>query len=132
MVAPPAQQQPLVFSPARRGNRARGIGYWAYWLNRISGLVLALYLCFHLGFLSMLYRGPEAYQKFLDVVTQPFAVILDVLLAAAAIYHGFNGVRIKTVGLGFGVRRQAEMFYVIFAAGLAALVWMALRMLGGE
>jgi succinate dehydrogenase / fumarate reductase cytochrome b subunit len=131
-VAPPEQRQPLVFSPARRVNRAKGVGYWAYWLNRISGLVLALYLCFHLGFLSMLYQGPEAYQKFLNVVTQPWAVVMDIALAAAAIYHGFNGVRIGVVGHGFAVRRQAVLFYGIFVAGLAVLVLMAMRMLGGE
>lgn len=128
----PEPEQPLIFSPPKVKGRSRGVAYWAFWLNRISGVVLALYLLFHLGFLSTLYQGKEAYEAFLAVVTQPVAVIFDILLAAAAIYHGFNGVRVATVGIGIGTKRQTLWFWVAFGLGLVVLILMAIRMLGGE
>ncbi len=122
---------PLRYSPSRPVRRARGVGYWAFLLNRISGLVLAGYLVIHLANLSMLYRGEAAYNAFLAVVSQPVFLWLDVALAAAAIYHGFNGVRLTAVGLGVGVRRQAGWFWAVFVLGLVALFFMGRRMLAG-
>lgn len=132
MAMEPPSEPVLHFSPVRAEQNRRGLAYWAFWLNRISGVVLALYLVVHLGFLSTLVRGPEAYAAFLAVVTQPVALVFDILLAAAAIWHGINGVRVAVVGLNIGTRRQGAMLAAVVVAGLATLVLMALRMLAGE
>ncbi|MGE5591690.1 MAG: succinate dehydrogenase, cytochrome b556 subunit [Bacillota bacterium] len=124
-------QSELPYSRDRSLNGSRGVGYWAFCLHRASGLVLSLYLLAHLGFLSALYRGPEAYNAFVAIVSQRSMLVMDVLLVAAAIFHAFNGVRISAVGFGLGVQRQALWFWVAFVLGLAALAAFTVRMLGG-
>jgi len=125
-------QSELRYSPDRDLGKSRGVGYWAFYLHRASGLVLSLYLLAHLGFLSALYRGPEAYNAFVAIVSQRGMLFMDVLLAAAAIYHAFNGLRVSAVGFGLGVKRQLLWFWVAFGLGLVALAAFSVRLLGGR
>lgn len=126
-----ATQSELRYSPDKGLGRGRGVGLWAFYLHRASGLVLSLYLLAHLGFLSALYRGPQAYNAFVAIVSQRFMLFLDVLLVAAAIFHAFNGVRVSAVGFGLGVKQQVLWFWVAFGLGLAALAAFSVRLLGG-
>ena len=48
--------------------RHRGLDAWAFALNRLTGVVLVLYLFVHLVVLSLLARGPDAWDDFLSLV----------------------------------------------------------------
>lgn len=120
---------PLAYGQPKLLPSRRGAAFWAFVLNRISGVLLAVYLIFHLFFLSNLFRGREAYAAFIGAVSHPVVVWMEILLVAAVIYHGLNGIRLTMVGLGYGVRRQAELFWAACGLGLFALVLMAIRML---
>jgi len=110
--------------------RGRGHGGRALALHRITGLVIVFYLYLHLGVLSMLLVGRSAWGSFLSLVTAKSFLALEVVLIAAVLFHGLNGIRVAFVGSGIGVRRERAMFWGGTVLGTAAVVFAALDILG--
>lgn len=102
------------------------IGMWAWVLHRLTGLGLALYLLIHIVLMGLsLLRGEEAFDAALSVLMgSRFFGLLETLLLAAVLYHGFNGIRILLfdMGVGLGVRAQKIIFWVFM--GMAAILWL--------
>ncbi len=102
------------------------IGMWAWVLHRLTGLGLALYLLIHIVLMGLsLLRGEEAFDAALSVLMgSRFFGLLETLLLAAVLYHGFNGIRILLfdMGLGISVRAQKIIFWVFM--GMAAILWL--------
>ena len=106
--------------------RGRGLGMWAYALNRVTGIGLVLYLYIHLVVLSMLMGGPAAWDPFINVVRGPLFRTLDVILISGWLIHGLNGLRVAFTGIGLGVRAQKAMFVGFMAVAAVGIVAMAL------
>lgn len=98
-------------------------GMWAWTLHRISGLALSGYLIVHIIVISSSARGPNGlnFNSLLATLTQPFFLVLDLLLWAAVLYHTLNGIRILLFEAGIGVRRHKQVFWGF--ASIAALAW---------
>lgn len=103
--------------------RGRHVGTWAFALNRATGILLVLYLGVHLVVLSLLARGPSAYNAFVALASHPLVILFDVALLGVLLYHGLNGVRLILLGLGWGLRWQRELFWALMALG--AVAWCA-------
>ena len=110
--------------------RRRGLGMWAYTLNRITGIGLVVYLFLHLCFLSLLLKGPSAWDSFVAVAHSPFVLTLDLILLAGILIHGLNGLRLTLTGLGFGIGAQKALFVTLMAVSAVALWVAALKILG--
>jgi succinate dehydrogenase / fumarate reductase cytochrome b subunit len=109
--------------------RWRAVGTWAFILNRVSGLGLTLYLFLHLGVLSLLTRGPQAYDRFVALASSPLLVLGELLVIAGGLYHGLNGLRLAFSSFGIGVAYQKQIFYALFLLVLVATGVFAVRML---
>jgi succinate dehydrogenase / fumarate reductase cytochrome b subunit len=81
-----------------------------------------VYLFLHLGVLSLLAQGPEAWDQFLELAHSPIYLLLDVILIFGILFHGLNGIRVALVGMGIGVRQQRALFLGLMAVGLLLLV----------
>ncbi len=101
------------------------IGMWAWILHRLTGLGLVLYIFIHIVLMSSsLLRGRQAFDAMLSyLMGHPVFQVLETLLLGAALYHGFNGIRILLfdLGLGIGVRRQKLLFWIFMI--IAAILW---------
>jgi succinate dehydrogenase / fumarate reductase cytochrome b subunit len=109
--------------PPWRTIRWRDPGWIAFALNRLTGVILTLYLLAHFVVLSQLVRGAEGWDALLDLFgSRPF-LIGDVLLIAAVIFHGLNGLRVIALTLGFGTRHSTLLVAVVLlvSAALAGL-----------
>lgn len=102
---PEPRNWPRWFNP-----RNRSLGTFGYILNRVTALGLTLYLIMHLIALSQLAKGAAAYDGFIALVKNPFFKAGELLVVAAGIIHGLNGIRIVLNSFGIGVRRQRELF----------------------
>lgn len=108
-------------------------GQLAFVLHRLTGLGLVFYLFLHLGVLSLLARGPEAWDRFIGLAKTSPVLVLDVVLIFGLLFHGLNGLRLTLVSLNLGVRRQAALFWgatLLAVAGTAVAGWMIFRMGG--
>ncbi len=91
------------------GTRA---GWWASFLQRLTGVALVGYLFLHILVISTVQAGQDAFDSVLIVLQKPFFVVLDLFLIAAVVYHALNGVRVLLFDLGIGLQRQAGLFWV--------------------
>jgi succinate dehydrogenase / fumarate reductase, cytochrome b subunit len=110
--------------------RGRGHGGRALALHRVTGLLILAYLYVHLGVLSMLLIGHSAWSSFLSVVTAKSFLALEAVLIAAVVFHGLNGIRVALVGSGIAVPRERALFWAGVAVGTAAVIYVALHVLG--
>jgi len=111
--------------------RQRKLGMWAYALNRIAGIGLVVYLYLHLAVLSLLSRGPGAWDAFVSLARSPFFLTLDVILLAGILIHGLNGLRVTLTGLDIGVKAHKALFGVVMLVAVVALGAAVLKIFGG-
>ena len=108
--------------------RNKSLGSWAFILNRITGLGLTLYLFLHLIMLGQLAKGPEAYDGFIALVKNPIFLTGELLVIAAALIHGLNGIRIGLTSFGIAGGKQKQLFVGLMTVAFIAIVYFAFRM----
>lgn len=106
----------------------RETGGWAFILNRVTALGLTFYLYLHLVVLSQLAVGPAAYDSFVELMHNPYIIVGELLVVAAGIIHGINGIRILLTTFGVGVTRQKQLFYGFMAIAVIAILVFGFRM----
>lgn len=89
-------------------------GWLAFILMRLSGIGLVCYLFLHLAVLSTLARGPGAWDAFIALAHSPLVLVFDGVLIFGILFHGLNGLRVGLLGLGYGGRHQARLFWGAF------------------
>ncbi len=107
-------------------------GWWAWFLQRLTGVALVGYLFLHIGVISTGQAGADTFDGVLAVLQTPAFVVLDLWLLAAVLYHGLNGLRVVLLDLGIGIRRQAELFWaslVLTAMATAAATYFSLPLI---
>jgi len=103
-------------------------GGLAFILNRVTAIGLTLYLYVHLIVLGQLANGPEAYDGFVSLMNHPIIIFGELLIVAAGIMHGLNGVRIILTTFGIGVTHQKLQFYILMGIALIVILIFAVRM----
>jgi succinate dehydrogenase / fumarate reductase cytochrome b subunit len=111
--------------------RHRETGYLAFIMNRLSALGLTFYLGLHLMVLHKLAQGQQAYDEFVRFSQSPLLKIGEVVLIAAVVFHGLNGLRLTIHAFGAGVRYQKQFFYLAMAVTAFVSVLFILRLFGG-
>jgi succinate dehydrogenase / fumarate reductase cytochrome b subunit len=106
----------------------RQTGGWAFILNRITALGLTLYLYMHLIVLSQLAVGSDAWDAFLKLAHSPVFKIGELLVVAAGIIHGLNGIRIVLTSFSIGITRQKLLFYTTMGVAVVIILIFAARM----
>jgi len=108
--------------------RNRSLGSFAYILNRVTALGLTFYLILHLIALGQLAQGAEAYDGFIALVENPLYKLGELLVIAAGVIHGLNGIRIALTSFGIGVRHQRAMFLGLMALSTVLIVFFGYKM----
>jgi len=111
--------------------RGRSAGGWGFIINRITGLGLILYLSMHLIVLFQLTQGPTAYDGFVTMMKNPVFILGELLVVAAGILHGINGIRIGLTSFGIAARYQFVMLIFVMVVSVGGILFFAIRMLGG-
>jgi succinate dehydrogenase subunit C len=68
--------------------------YLAYTIRELSGVAVALYGAILLAGLICLWRGPEAYAVYRQVLASPWSLLVHLLLLAAMLWHVVTWFRI--------------------------------------
>ncbi|MCY0899556.1 MAG: succinate dehydrogenase, cytochrome b556 subunit [Firmicutes bacterium] len=99
-------------------------GVLAWWLHRLTGLLIVAYLYFHLIVLSSVVwpGGPRAFNRMVHDLTTPPFILADLALFAVILYHALNGIRIILMDLGWFIGAQRRLFWTVLAVGGAALL----------
>ena len=99
-------------------------GQWAFFLHRLSGVAILLYLIMHTVSIGSTMLGEEVYGAVHKVYElMPFRLGL-IGVAGAVAYHAFNGLRIVLMDFTeWGVKYQRQLWYgSLVLAGLFMLL----------
>ena len=87
-------------------------GWWAWFLQRLTGVALVGYLFLHIAVISTARAGADTFDTVLIILQKPFFVVLDLFLIAAVLYHALNGVRVLLFDAGVAIKQQALLFWI--------------------
>lgn len=74
--------------------------WWAFWLHRVSGLLLALFLPLHFLALGQALAGPAALEGFLRFADAPLVKTAEWGLVTLLALHLTGGVRVLLIEFG--------------------------------
>ncbi len=101
----------------------RGLGVWSFWLHRLTGLLLTFYLLVHILVVSTAVASTGSFDGAMKFLKAPILVLLEMGLVATVLIHGLNGIRIVLFDLGYGIKKQKEIFIGLMAIGIIPLVF---------
>ena len=99
-------------------------GYWTFFVHRISGLLLALFLPLHFVVLAQALRGEAALDTWLRWSQTPLVEASEVALVFLLAAHLTGGLRLLLIEFG-GWRRQSQGALIALAGGAAVFCALA-------
>ncbi len=91
--------------------------YWAFWLHRLSGLGLTLFLPCHFYVLALAIEDAARLDEFLDWTRNPLVKLAETGLILLLVAHMTGGLRL--LGLEFLPWSEGQKTLIILALGLA-------------
>lgn len=76
------------------GSTKYNLEKYCYLLHRITGIGLWLFVILHITLMGSRMFGPEAYHEIHGLLMNPLTDIGMVIVTAALLFHGFNGIRL--------------------------------------
>ncbi len=111
-------------------SRTHGWPYLISWSHRISGVLLAIYVCFHIITLSTL-QDPAVFTSKMLMFGSLFPTFFEWLLGIPVIYHCLNGGRLLLYEL-FANRRDQLVLGWVFVLSLSYIVLLGFFMAIGN
>ena len=119
------------------------LGIWAWLIQRVSGIVLVVFVVAHVVAISQAsfaLRGPLV--AMLDGLRTPFYYVdrtflaIDLIMLGIIAFHGMNGIRIVLfdTGVGVGLRSHKVIFWILIAVAVVTsglVIYFGLPLLGG-
>jgi succinate dehydrogenase / fumarate reductase cytochrome b subunit len=101
------------------------VGTFAWFLHRITGVLLLVYLFMHLWVLSSAQSGPAAFDSRLRMVQSPLFHFLEIGLIFVIFYHMINGLSITIMDF-FNLSHRHKTLVAISVAVFAVVAIIAL------
>jgi succinate dehydrogenase / fumarate reductase cytochrome b subunit len=93
----------------------RSTGFISFFLRRLTGVALVIYLFLHMWVIGSALQGPEVFDARLNLVQTPFFKLMEIALLAAVVYHAFDGIRLLVVHWFNVTDYRKSLFYAAFA-----------------
>lgn len=100
------------------------VGTTAFYVQRITGVLLLGYLLIHVHTVHMIGDGPAAFDRALAMFKNPLFRLLEIGLLGVVILHALNGIRIIVIDAGVATRRQKRLFWIL-AGALGTMIFIA-------
>ena len=100
----------------------KNIGTFSYWLHRITGVGLAIYLLMHTYVLSSSISGKNSFNDRMGAVQNPFFAVLEVILIGGVFIHMLNGLRITLTDFFGWSRYHKSIFWIITVLFIGLMV----------
>jgi succinate dehydrogenase / fumarate reductase cytochrome b subunit len=100
------------------------VGTWSWFLHRIAGVVLFLYLSPHfLVTSSYLLTGTDkGFNSWMSTVQNPLFHFLEIFLVGAVAFHLLNGLRITIADFFFMTKQQKSLLWVAMIIFILVMV----------
>jgi succinate dehydrogenase cytochrome b556 subunit len=101
----------------------RNPGMYAFWIHRITGVVVTVFLFLHIWTLSSVFRGKGAFDYAISKFDTKVGYLFQYILLLAVAVHLLNGIRITIADFWGLTRSQKKLLWVsLFVFFLIAAV----------
>ncbi|HHT9160202.1 MAG TPA: succinate dehydrogenase, cytochrome b556 subunit [Candidatus Brocadiaceae bacterium] len=108
----------------------RNPGMLSFWIHRVTGVAVTIFLFLHIFTLSSVFRGKDAYDYAISMFDTKFGYILQYALLLAVAIHLLNGIRITVADFWCLSRIQKKLlwislfiFFLIVTIGVKKVLW---------
>ncbi len=106
-----------------RATAAAGTGLLAWVLQRVTAVLIAVFLGIHFWVLHFAVAGQKVdFARVADRLKNPWFIVVDLALLATVLYHGLNGVRAIVFDFGVGRRTQRILTGAFLALGIVVFI----------
>ncbi|MDF3313598.1 succinate dehydrogenase, cytochrome b556 subunit [Rhodococcus sp. T2V] len=114
--------------PARSTFYRGGLSMWAWVAQRVSGMVIYVFLLVHVADNLMLRVSPAAYDEVIGTYKTLVMGIGEIGLVAAILGHGFNGIRIVLLDFwSKGIDKSRWMLWTVIVLWVLIMVPFVIR-----
>ena len=100
----------------------RSTGFISFFLRRLTGVALVLYLFLHMWVIGSALQGPEVFDARLSLVQSPIFKLMEIALLAAVVYHAFDGIRLLVVHWFDVTNYRKSLFYAAFVVSAILVI----------
>lgn len=100
----------------------KSTGFISFFLRRLTGVALVLYLFVHMWVIGSVNTSPEAFDQRLNAVQSTGFKFAEIALLAAVVYHAFDGIRLLIVHYFDVTEYRKSMFYALFAVSAILVI----------
>ena len=101
----------------------RNPGMLSFWIHRITGVAVTIFLFLHIFTLSSVFRGKDAYDYAISKFDTKSGYIFQYILLLAVAVHLLNGIRITVADFWGLTRFQKKLLWLsLFAFSIIAVV----------
>ena len=100
----------------------RSTGFISFFLRRLTGVALVLYLFLHMWVIGSALQGPEVFNARLNLVQSPLFKLMEIALLAAVVYHAFDGIRLLVVHWFDVTSYRKSLFYAVFVVSAILVI----------
>jgi len=108
----------------------RNPGMLSFWIHRVTGVAVTVFLFLHIFTLSSVFRGKDAYDYAISKFDTKIGYIFQYVLLLAVAIHLLNGIRITVADFWGLTRIQKKLlwisllvFLLIAAVGVKTVLW---------
>ncbi|MEN0137295.1 MAG: succinate dehydrogenase, cytochrome b556 subunit [Rhodococcus sp. (in: high G+C Gram-positive bacteria)] len=121
-------RSPTRSGPARSTFYRGGLSMWAWVAQRVSGMVIYVFLLVHVADNLMLRVSPAAYDEVIGTYKTLVMGIGEIGLVAAILGHGFNGIRIVLLDFwSKGIDKSRWMLWTVIVLWVLVMVPFVIR-----
>ncbi len=96
----------------------RTTGFISFFLRRLTGVALVIYLGLHILAIGSVNGGPESFDSTMNFLQSDIFKLAEIGLLAAVIYHAFDGIRLLIVHYLDVTEYRKSLFYAAFAVSV--------------
>ena len=97
-------------------------GFISFFLRRLTGVALVIYLFMHLLVIGSANGGSAAFDARLALVQTPIFKLLEIGLLGAVIYHGIDGIRLLVIQYFDITDKRKALFYTALVLSAILLI----------
>jgi len=98
-------------------------GMLAFWIHRVTGVAVTVFLFLHIFTLSSVFRGKDAYDYAISKFDTKSGYIFQYVLLLAIAVHLLNGIRITIADFWGLTRSQKKLLWIsLFAFSIIAVI----------
>ena len=107
--------------------RGTPTGVISWYLHRVTGVGILLFLFAHIVDTALVAWGPDAYNRVVSVYHHPIVQIMELGLVGAVIYHGLNGLRVMVIDFWpKATQYHSQLFWstmLLFGGAMLPITW---------